>query len=91
MTALRVRIEEADLKDINPESDLYKRVQAQLAEADQGAPYLEYAKDRLHRDGELEFDDDAVVSTCDAGAYVLAWVWVDRDNVRVEGYVEEDE
>ena len=30
-----------------------------------------------HRDGELEIDDDAVVSRGDDdGAYVQAWVWV---------------
>lgn len=39
--------------------------------------YRRQARDFLHRDGEIEIDDDAVVSTgADAGAYVAAWVWV---------------
>jgi hypothetical protein len=36
----------------------------------------------LQKDGELEFDDRVVISEGDdddAGAYVLAWVWVDAD------------
>jgi hypothetical protein len=33
--------------------------------------YEEYAKD-----GEIEVDEDAVVSESDDGAYVQAWVWV---------------
>lgn len=28
--------------------------------------------------GEIEFDDNAVVSVSDGGAYVAAWVWVDE-------------
>jgi hypothetical protein len=36
------------------------------------------AKDQWHKDGECEFDDDAVVSTSKEGAYVQAWVWVDN-------------
>lgn len=40
--------------------------------------YREQAKATLHRDGELEIDDNAVVSTgADRGAYVAAWVWVE--------------
>ena len=33
--------------------------------------------------GQIEVDDDAVVSHADprAGAYVAAWVWVDADDV----------
>lgn len=39
--------------------------------------YVALAKD-LARDGELEIDDDAIVSgSSDAGDYVMAWVWVD--------------
>jgi len=34
----------------------------------------------LHRDGELEFDDGAVVSRgADNGAYVQCWAWVEDD------------
>jgi ATP-dependent protease HslVU (ClpYQ) peptidase subunit len=37
---------------------------------------------KLHKEGELEIDDDAVVSCGDdRGAYVQAWVWVkDEDD-----------
>jgi hypothetical protein len=40
--------------------------------------YLARAKDEWHRDGEIEIDDDAIVSESDEGAYVQAWVWVSR-------------
>ena len=36
------------------------------------------ARELFSRDGEVEIDDDAVISRgSDAGAYVQAWVWVD--------------
>lgn len=39
--------------------------------------FVELAKQRWHRDGEIEIDDGAVVSRGDEdGAYVAAWVWV---------------
>jgi hypothetical protein len=39
--------------------------------------YRQAAHEVHHRDGELEIDDDAVVSVSEeAGAYVQAWVWV---------------
>lgn len=85
----RVQISEDDLKDIKPESALYKRVVDELAEFEQGEPYRKYAEDRLHKDGDLEFDDDAVVSLgADDGAYVMAWKWVDDENMHLEGYLE---
>ena len=47
------------------------------------------AKDQDYRDaaeeldfvraGECEIDDHAVVSASDEGAYVMAWVWVERE------------
>jgi hypothetical protein len=88
----RVRVSVDDLKDINPESELYRRARSAITEIAAGAAYLEYARERLQKDGELEFDDDAAVSTTDAGAYVMAWVWVDRDDLRIQGYLPaEDE
>lgn len=40
------------------------------------------AQEELVVDGELEIDDDAIVSAPDGddakGAYVMAWVWVDK-------------
>lgn len=38
-------------------------------------------KDHRVREGELEIDDDAVISLgFDNGAYVQAWIWVDFAN-----------
>lgn len=36
------------------------------------------AKEKYHQQGELEFEDDALVSIGDdpTGGYVQAWVWV---------------
>lgn len=43
--------------------------------------YRQRAQDCIHRDGEIEIDDNAVVSTgADRGAYVAAWVWVEDDD-----------
>lgn len=40
--------------------------------------YRALAREQWHRDGEIEIDEDAVVSVSDDdGAYVQAWVWVD--------------
>jgi hypothetical protein len=42
--------------------------------------YRSKAQRVLHKDGEIEIDDNATVSNgCDHGAYVHAWVWVDDD------------
>lgn len=91
MLAARVRLTEDDLKDIKPNSELYRRATETLKDNQDGAAYLQYARDRLHRDGELEFDDDATVSLgADEGAYIMAWVWVGDDALREEGYLEED-
>ncbi len=41
--------------------------------------YVARAREQWHRDGEVEIDDPGVIVSAgaDAGAYVLAWVWVD--------------
>jgi len=37
-------------------------------------------------EGELEIDDDAIVSfSSDGGAYVQAWVWVDDASIKANG------
>lgn len=42
--------------------------------------YRAKAERTLHRDGTLEFDDNAVVSRgADHGAYVQCWAWVEDD------------
>ena len=39
-----------------------------------------HAAKRLHAaEGEIEFDADAAVSPSEDGAYVQAWIWVDRE------------
>jgi hypothetical protein len=47
--------------------------------------YLALAREQYQSDGEIEFDHGAVVSIdedvpsgTEEGAYVAAWVWVDR-------------
>lgn len=30
----------------------------------------------IHDEGEIEVDDNAIVSLSDTGAYVMAWTWV---------------
>lgn len=88
----RVSLSEDDLKDIKPDSPLYSRVLCEFADIDEGEPYRKYAEDRLHKDGELEFDDDAVVSLgADDGAYVMGWVWVSDYTLREEGYLEKED
>lgn len=92
MTAIRIRISEKDLKDINPDSQLYKNVTRELEEQKKGDVYRRYAEDRLHRDGHVEFDDDAMVSMgFDDGAYVMGWVWVDAAELIEAGYLDEPE
>jgi hypothetical protein len=43
--------------------------------------YREAAKETYHRQGEIEIDDNAIVSDSDDGAYVQAWVWVDVEQL----------
>lgn len=46
--------------------------------------YLKAAQDNA-RDGELEIDDNTIVSVSeDPGAYVMAWVWVSAEQAGVE-------
>ena len=44
------------------------------------ALYLELARQRhvIASDNKIEIDSDAKVSVADEGAWVAAWVWVDR-------------
>ena len=41
--------------------------------------YRTAARDFYGRDGEIEIDDDAVVSIGEDGAYVAAWVFIQSD------------
>ncbi len=53
--------------------------------------YLERAR-ALARDGEVEFDDDSIVSGSERnGEYMLAWVWVDGPEEDLDETSEEEE
>lgn len=92
MAAARLRIEEDELKDIKPGTALYKRAKDLFEAVAEGAEYVQYARDRLRKEGDLEFDDDSVASVGDDyGAYVLAWKWVSNDEMRDAGYLDEEE
>ena len=42
------------------------------------AAAIQAARDAHHRDGEIELDDEVLLSPgADPGIYVSAWVWVD--------------
>lgn len=43
--------------------------------------YRAAAKEAYHSQGEIEIDDNAVVSHSEEGAYVQAWVWVSIDDL----------
>jgi hypothetical protein len=55
--------------------------------------YIRRARKEYQRDGEIEVDDNAVVSRgSDPGAYVQAWVWVYNDTYGTDNEVgSEDE
>jgi hypothetical protein len=54
--------------------------------------YREACRANHCRDGELECDDDAVVSIGnDKGAYVQTWTWVDDDEAGIESEDEDEE
>jgi hypothetical protein len=41
---------------------------------------IQAARDEHHRDGEVELDDEVLLSVGDdPGIYVSAWVWIDFD------------
>jgi hypothetical protein len=44
------------------------------------ADTIQAARDEHHRDGEVELDDEVLLSVGDdPGIYVSAWVWIDFD------------
>jgi len=51
----------------------------EVEEADPDHEYLiTTAKQQYEQEGEIEVDANTVVSASEEGAYVQAWVWVDR-------------
>ena len=65
----------AQLEILIGEGLAYTEAQAAFA-ARQPAHLNAYRDGVKVRDGELEVDDDAIVSEAEGGAYVQAWVWV---------------
>ena len=60
-------------------------VAAEQNEPARFAAYRKVAKEMYQVDGEVEVDDDAVVSEGDEnGAYVEAWAWVNKEEVDAE-------
>jgi hypothetical protein len=45
----------------------------------EGYAFREKAYQQFNDDGVIEIDDLPTISPSDNGAYVLAWVWVDRE------------
>ena len=63
-----------------PSSELRHAIEAveELLSDSRRQQILGLARGTLAREGELEFDDDAIASEGDDnGAYLQAWVWVD--------------
>jgi hypothetical protein len=49
-----------------------------MTDNDRRAAVIALARERFHREGRCEIDDEPTVSEGDDnGAYVQAWVWVD--------------
>jgi hypothetical protein len=53
----------------------------QQAEEPHLSHYVSAARDRYVDEGVIEIDDHPVVSNSEDGAYVAAWVWVDRESL----------
>lgn len=69
---------------------LARSVGAAPTERDQ--QILALARERLASDGEVELDEDAVVSEGDEnGAYVQGWLWVSFDGTELSKEEEEGE
>lgn len=78
-------------EQVDPElvAALQGRVEQYLAPESKDAELRALAAEvSFVREGECEIDDHAVVSSSDEGAYVMAWVWVDRPQ---SDSIEEDE
>jgi hypothetical protein len=47
--------------------------------------YFQTAREKLTKEGSLEFDDDAVVSISEEkGAYVECWIWIDDETAGID-------
>lgn len=53
--------------------------------------YIKAARENYHADGELEFDDETMVSMgSDEGAYVMAWKWIENGEAGLAAPDEDD-
>jgi hypothetical protein len=43
--------------------------------------YVEEAIETYLRDGEIEIDNNAILSRGETGAYVMAWLWIDEEQI----------
>jgi len=71
--------------DRDGNSDLIARINKFISDHDADqvtyADAIQQARDQYHKDGEIEIDDEALVSPGDdPGIYVSAWVWVSIPN-----------
>lgn len=70
--------------------DLVSKILERTKDPENAEVYRSAADEKFARDGEIEFDDDAVVSLGDdPGAYVQGWIWVDNETAGIQ--TEEDE
>lgn len=66
-------------------SDLVEHLLEQSERSDRHKGIVAMAQDKYAREGELEIDDDALVSEGgDNGAYVQAWRWVEFDGTPLD-------
>lgn len=74
-----------------PEQDAVEDDDNAKAEAEDDAVIRQLAIDQ-YGSGDINIDDDAVVSVGNDGAYVAAWVFVDKSRIPGwDGEEEEDE
>jgi hypothetical protein len=82
----RIKAGNREGQDRNESGEFSFTVEHPDAPNPEEARYRSYAQGYLHRDGDLEFDDNAVVSMgSDPGAYVQGWKWVDQCDLPDEG------
>jgi hypothetical protein len=88
-----VSITDADLKclenSLGSDHELILRIRKALFEVDDTEEAYRQAANDLYADDECQVDDNAVVSSSAAGAFVMGWLWVDAAEAGVELEAEE--
>ena len=78
--------------NVTNNQELAKKLKEKTDEPRNAHLYRSAADDKLCRDGEVEVDEDAVVSKGeDDGAYVQAWLWVSDELAGINEGTEDDE